>query len=99
LEIAHVGAPLTFRAEGRVVRTLNDADTPKPPEHRFSCELLPEEGRKSSTRLTLADQQWAHIVIAESRAASIHDSGQVLWIRCPARPSFRVGYIVRSQLR
>jgi hypothetical protein len=81
LEIAHSGAPVTFRAEGRIVRTLNDADTPKPPEHRFSCELQPEEGRKSSTRLTLTDQQWAHIIIAESRAASIHDSGHVLWIR------------------
>lgn len=65
LEIAHFGAPVTFSAEGRVVRVLQPNATPKPPEQRFSCELQPPEGQKSQQRLTLRDGEWLHIVIAE----------------------------------
>lgn len=81
LEIAHFGAPITFRAEGRVVRALSATDTPRPPEQRFVCELQPEEGRRNATRLRLRNGEWAHIVIAESRRASEDDDGHVLWIR------------------
>lgn len=81
LEIAHFGAPLQYRAEGRVTRVLNPDDLPHPPEHRFMCEIQPEPGRPSGTRVRLRDGEWAHIIIAESNKASIHDDGHVLWVR------------------
>jgi len=81
LEIAHFGAPVTYRAEGRIARVLSPTDMPRPPEQRFTCELHPEEGRVGGTRLRLRDGEWAHIIIGESSRASIHDDGHVLWIR------------------
>lgn len=81
LEIAHFGAPLTYRAEGRIVSVVSATDMPRPPEQRFICELQPEEGRNNGTRLRLRDGEWAHIVIGESSRASREDDGHVLWVR------------------
>lgn len=65
LEITHFGAPLTFSAEGRIVRALDMNATVKPTQNRFACELQPPEGKKNSQRMTLKDGEWAHIVLAD----------------------------------
>jgi hypothetical protein len=81
IEIAHFGAPVTYRAEGRILRTVEASAVPRPPEQRFICELQPEEGRKNGPRLLLKNGEWVHIVIGESQRASKEDEGHVLLIR------------------
>lgn len=92
LEIVHAGAPVTFWAEGRVIRP-NDANAVvKPSLGRFACHLLPPEGREAAQRLTLADGDWAHIVLADIVKTTADDKS---WLRL-RRGSFNQGSLAED---
>lgn len=65
LGITHFGAPLTFSAEGRVIRPLSAEAPTVPSLSRFACELHPPEGKESGQQITLRDSEWAQIVLAD----------------------------------
>lgn len=87
LEIAHFGAPLTFSAEGRIVKTLNPDAVTQPSRSRFACQLHPPEGRDAGQHITLRDSEWAHIVLADIVLRKPDDSS---WLRI-RRGSFHGG--------
>lgn len=65
MEIGHFGAPLSYTAVGRILRSLDPALNPQPTRARFQCELQLAEGKPDSQRVTLRDGEWAHIVLAD----------------------------------
>ena len=109
MEIGHFGAPVTFSAEGRVVRALDESLRPKPTRNRFQCELQLAEGKPFAQRVTLQDGEWAHIVLADHiksdallirrgtfrRRLAVADSGVELEITIKTEPSWPIGTITR----
>lgn len=108
LELSHLGAPVTYRAEGRVVRLLDPDSNVRPAQGRFACQLQGAEGRPDGQRVTLSDGDWAHIVLADiddgrlrirrgsySRGSKADDSGVDVEIVIKATPGWPIDEIRR----